>query len=452
VNAPQSTAVKGSPDPRLLDESSPDTTPVVISAALPPNRIIRTRKIWSKLLHAAVLPLLVGVAVFWLEGEFSADLFQRAWPVMALLAAAYVGAWVLSSKFERFPFINQFEGALVSVSVTLVPAGLIFAAQPGSPINTLALIATGGSIAWYLADKFLHRYRRSRLLVLPGGAAGRLFGISGVSTGGRTGASRDEARPAGRLDGIVADLHASLSDRARTLAEYSMKGLPTYHAGYIYELLTARVFLGTTHEASVDLQAPRYYPSVKRAMDLLLVGASLPITGPIMALTALAIRLESKGSVLFWQKRVGRGGEPFWMAKFRSMYAGNEGEDENVFASEEDDRVTTVGRIIRKLRIDELPQFWNVLKGEMSLIGPRPEQVGLAEDFDDSLELYHTRHLVRPGITGWAQVLHGYAADQDETRRKLEHDLYYVKHRSVILDLLIVYLTLKTILTGFGAR
>ncbi|PSQ82555.1 MAG: glycosyl transferase [Bacteroidetes bacterium QH_2_63_10] len=365
---------------------------------------------------------------------------------MALLAAAYVGAWVLSSKFERFPFINQFEGALVSVSVTLVPAGLIFAAQPGSPINTLALIATGGSIAWYLADKFLHRYRRSRLLDESSPDTTSVV----ISAG--TGASRDEARPAGRLDGIVADLHASLSDRARTLAEYSMKGLPTYHAGYIYELLTARVFLGTTHEASVDLQAPRYYPSVKRAMDLLLVGASLPITGPIMALTALAIRLESKGSVLFWQKRVGRGGEPFWMAKFRSMYAGNEGEDENVFASEEDDRVTTVGRIIRKLRIDELPQFWNVLKGEMSLIGPRPEQVGLAEDFDDSLELYHTRHLVRPGITGWAQVLHGYAADQDETRRKLEYDLYYVKHRSVILDLLIVYLTLKTILTGFGAR
>jgi lipopolysaccharide/colanic/teichoic acid biosynthesis glycosyltransferase len=445
-------AVEESPDPRLLDEPSSGTAPVVISAALPPNRIIRTRKIWSKLLHAAVLPLLVGGAVFLLEGEFSPDLFRRAWPVMALLAAAYVGAWVLSSRFERFPFINQFEGALVSVSVTLVPAGLIFAVRPGSPINTLALIATAGSIAWYLADKLLHRYRRSLLFVLPGGAADRLFGIPEVSTGDGAGPSRQESRPPGRLDGIVADLHASLSDQARTLAAYSMKGLPVYHAGYIYELLTARVFLGTTHEASVDLQAPRYYPQLSRALDLLLVGLSLPITGPIMALAALAIRLESKGPALFWQKRIGRGGEPFWMVKFRSMAAGNEGEDESVFANEEDDRVTTVGRIIRKARIDELPQFWNVLKGEMSLIGPRPEQVGLAEDFDDSMELYHTRHLVRPGITGWAQVLHGYAADEDETHRKLEHDLYYVKHRSVTLDLLIVYLTLKTILTGFGAR
>ena len=108
--------------------------------------------------------------------------------------------------------------------------------------------------------------------------------------------------------------------------------------------------------------------------------------------------------------------------------------------------------MIRKLRIDELPQFWNVIKGEMSLIGPRPEQVGLAENFGSDMDLYKHRHLVRPGISGWAQVLHGYAADIESTRRKLEHDLYYVKHQSVTLDLLIIYLTLKTILTGFGAR
>jgi len=442
--------VKRAPEPDPAEEPSSDAShpsrPAFISAALPPNRIIRTRKIWSKLLHAAALPLLVGLAIFWLEGQFSADLFRRAWPVMALLAAAYVGAWVLSSRFERFPFINQFEGALVSVSVTLVPAGFIFAARPSSLLNKLALIATVGSVGWYLADKFLHRYRTSRLLVLPGGVTDRLLAVPGITAEG----AQEERW--GTLDGIVADLHAPLPDYQKLLADHSMKGLPTYHTGYIYELLTARVLLGATCEASVDLQTRRYYPYVKRAMDLLLVAVSLPVTGPIMALTALAIRLESKGPVLFWQKRVGRGSETFWMAKFRSMQVGNEGEDESVFASEEDDRVTTVGRVIRKLRIDELPQFWNVVKGEMSLIGPRPEQVGLAEDFGDSLELYHTRHLVRPGITGWAQVLHGYAADEDETRRKLEHDLYYVKHRSVTLDLLITYLTFKTILTGFGAR
>ncbi len=187
-------------------------------------------------------------------------------------------------------------------------------------------------------------------------------------------------------------------------------------------------------------------------MDLLLVVLSLPVTAPLAVLTGLAIRLESAGSVLFWQERIGRGGKTFQMVKFRSMYAGNEGETGDVFADAEDDRVTRVGRLLRTLRIDELPQFWNVVKGEMSLIGPRPEQVGLAEHFSDDMALYEYRHLVRPGISGWAQVLQGYAADEDATRRKLEHDLYYVKHQSVTLDLLIVYLTLKTILTGFGAR
>lgn len=418
------------------------------SVPLPPDKIIRTRKIWSKLLHAAALPLLVGALVFWLEGEFSMGLFRQAWPVMALLGAAYVGAWVLNSKFERYPFLNQFEMALLSVGLTLVPAGGVFALMPGSPINTLVLFATIGSAGWYLLDKVLHHYRNSSLLVLPGGATERLLASPGVSVEERD----DGGGHSGPLDGIVTDLHTSFSGYANTLAEYSMKGLPTYHAGYIYELVTARVLLGASCKTSIDVSTRRYYPYIKRGTDLLLVVGSLPVTVPLALLTALAIRLESRGSLLFWQKRIGRGGETFQMVKFRSMHVGNKGETDDVFADEEDDRVTTVGRVIRKLRIDELPQFWNVLKGEMSLIGPRPEQVGLAENFSDNMDLYRYRHLVRPGISGWAQVLHGYAADEEETRRKLEHDLYYVKHQSVTLDLLIVYLTLKTILTGFGAR
>lgn len=450
--SPSSTIRNEPSDVRELEEprsdSSSPSDPILISAPLPPNKIIRTRKIWSKLLHAAALPVLVGLGVFWLQGEFSVALFQRAWPVMALLALAYLGAWVLNSKFERFPFLNQFEMAFLSVSLTLVPAGGVFAAMPGSPINRLALVATLGSIGWYLIDKFLHRYRNSQLLVLPGeDVTDRLLASLGVSV-----VEENKWFRPGPLDGIVTDLHTSLDEYSDTLADYSMKGLPTYHSGYIYELLTARVLLGASCKASVDVRTRRYYPYVKRTMDLLLVGLSLPITLPLVVLTACAIRLESRGPVLFWQERIGRGGETFQMAKFRSMYHGNPGEDGDVFANEDDDRVTTVGRFIRKFRIDEVPQFWNVLKGEMSLIGPRPEQVGLAEEFTDDMTLYEYRHLVRPGITGWAQVLHGYTADAEGTRRKLEHDLYYVKHQSVTLDLLITYLTFKTILTGFGAR
>jgi lipopolysaccharide/colanic/teichoic acid biosynthesis glycosyltransferase len=134
------------------------------------------------------------------------------------------------------------------------------------------------------------------------------------------------------------------------------------------------------------------------------------------------------------------------------MYTGNVGEDEARFASETDSRVTRVGQFIRNYRIDELPQFWNVLRGEMSIIGPRPEQPEYVDQYRESIPHYNRRHSVKPGITGWAQVRMGYAADEEENRHKVEHDLYYVKNYSIVLDLLIVYLTIKTILTGFGAR
>src|SRR5690606_6806086 len=128
-------------------------------------------------------------------------------------------------------------------------------------------------------------------------------------------------------------------------------------------------------------------------------------------------------------------------------------EDEGAqFASRNDARVTRVGQVIRKLRIDEIPQFINVLKGEMSLIGPRPEQRVFVEHFDREIPFYSYRHVVRPGITGWAQVTQGYAADADDTRLKIEHDFYYIKHCSLALDLLIVLRTIQTVLTGFGAR
>ena len=180
--------------------------------------------------------------------------------------------------------------------------------------------------------------------------------------------------------------------------------------------LAARIPLGLAAESSLGRRPWSYPPYARRALDLLLAVVSLPITVPLLAATALAIRIGSRGPVLFWQERVGQGGEPFHMAKFRSMHVGHEGRTSAVFADEDDDRVTPVGQFLRRSRLDELPQLWNVLKGEMSLVGSRPEQVQLADHFADTLILYPVRHRVPPGITGWAQVLQGYAATVDETR------------------------------------
>jgi lipopolysaccharide/colanic/teichoic acid biosynthesis glycosyltransferase len=193
------------------------------------------------------------------------------------------------------------------------------------------------------------------------------------------------------------------------------------------------------------------YLPVKRLMDLLLIVATLPVTIPVIVLTAIIIKLESKGPVFFWQQRVGTFGKPFNMLKFRSMTTDSEKEGSQ-FASNGDARVTRVGRVIRKMRIDEIPQLWNVLKGEMSIIGPRPEQIKFVEKFNRTIPNYSKRHVVAPGITGLAQTVQGYVDDENGTIVKLKYDLEYINNLSFIMDMKIVYKTIYTIMTGFGAR
>lgn len=189
----------------------------------------------------------------------------------------------------------------------------------------------------------------------------------------------------------------------------------------------------------------------KIVLDIAILLCSSPIILPLGVITAIIIKLESKGPVFFKQQRVGKDGELFTMYKFRSMKA-NSDESGCKFASKDDDRITTFGKFIRKFRIDEIPQFLNVLKGEMSVIGPRPEQEAFVELFNGEIEKYDLRHSVKPGITGLAQVKQGYAASEQGTKRKLTYDLFYIKKYSLQLDFLIVGKTIHTVLTGFGAR
>lgn len=191
---------------------------------------------------------------------------------------------------------------------------------------------------------------------------------------------------------------------------------------------------------------------LQRCADLLFAIAGLIATAPVLLLTTLAIKLEDGGSVLFRQERVGLGGQSFTLYKFRSMREDAESDGKPAWASERDTRITKVGRIIRKLRIDELPQFWNVLRGDMAVIGPRPERPYFVRQFSQSIPFYDYRHAVRPGITGWAQVSFRYGASLEDTRRKLSYDLYYVKNRGVLLDLVILLKTVGVVLRGQGAR
>ncbi|MCZ6760768.1 MAG: exopolysaccharide biosynthesis polyprenyl glycosylphosphotransferase, partial [Gemmatimonadetes bacterium] len=191
---------------------------------------------------------------------------------------------------------------------------------------------------------------------------------------------------------------------------------------------------------------------VKRALDLSLGLLGLVLSAPIMALAAIAIKWDSEGPVLYRQTRVGRRGKPFDVLKFRTMGADAETNGIPQWAEEDDPRVTRLGRFLRKYRVDELPQFVNVIRGQMSFVGPRPERPVFVEELGQIIPYYDERHTVRPGITGWAQVRYGYGGNTEEAMRKLEYDLFYLKNMSVWFDAAIVFETVKIVMFGRGGR
>jgi sugar transferase (PEP-CTERM system associated) len=192
----------------------------------------------------------------------------------------------------------------------------------------------------------------------------------------------------------------------------------------------------------------------KRCFDLAAALVLMVLTWPLMLMMVFAIRLESgRGQpILYRQERVGERGKTFWLLKFRSMRTDAELDGVARWASKHDDRVTRVGRIARKLRFDELPQLWNVLKGEMSIVGPRPERPQFVADLEPKIRYYNLRHCLKPGLAGWAQLSYPYGASEEDAAEKLKYDLFYVKNHNLMLDLLILVQTVEVVLFGRGAR
>ena len=253
-------------------------------------------------------------------------------------------------------------------------------------------------------------------------------------------------------DGIVLDRHVLVDDaRTRLLGQLKMQHLRLYSVEAVAELVSGRKTLPHMGDNLWAIDNDPGYDRIKRLLDVCVLLALTPLWLPIASAIAVAVRYDSKGPALFTQERVGRNGKIFRLYKFRSMVHGLQAPGVH-FAQAEDPRITRVGRVLRRTRLDELPQLWNVLRGEMSLIGPRPEQVPFVREFAATIPSYPYRHLVRPGLTGWAQVQQGYADSADSTRIKLSYDLYYVAHYSLALDLLIAVKTCKIVWTGFGAR
>jgi sugar transferase (PEP-CTERM system associated) len=256
---------------------------------------------------------------------------------------------------------------------------------------------------------------------------------------------------------IVVALHERRgSFPMKELLKCRVDGIEILEGNTFYEMLTGKLIVSLINPAwlifSDGFKKSWGHRFFKRTMDLVFAVLLLIPCLPIMLAVALLIKIDSKGPVIFSQERVGEKRKPFMVHKFRSMVADAETKSGPVWAKTDDDRVTRVGHVIRKLRIDEIPQLWNVLVGEMSFVGPRPERAFFVKKLEDSIPYYGERFSVKPGITGWAQVSYGYGATVEDAIEKLNYELFYIKNMSFFMDIIVVMKTVKTVLFGKGAR
>ena len=405
-------------------------------------------------LSVSVVP---AVVLFW--GYIITDDIQLT-QINSVIASS--SAIVLSiTGLER---LTQFPGqkSMVTVLPTLLSIGLIVGLillifrLPYS-VYYLSISAVLGLIFCFVSQVILRAVTQATIGYVPIGRCRSLLDIDDVRWVKLTPCFEPARHARMPFHAVVADLadKGLTAEWEQLLAETALQGTPVYNVLQVRESLTGRLPIKHLYENNLGSLLPsQSYLLVKRVMDTLVILLTAPIVIPIALLIALILKWQnsqSGDSVLFTQRRIGQGGKLFTMYKFRSMLPCAEADGAQM-ATSNDMRVTKFGSFIRQTRLDELPQFINVLKGDMSLIGPRPEQLDFVKRFNETIPFYRYRHIVKPGISGWAQVMHGYASDEDETKVKLEHDFFYIKNFSLTLDLLIVIKTVQTMLTGFGAK
>jgi len=254
---------------------------------------------------------------------------------------------------------------------------------------------------------------------------------------------------------LVVDFQSNqlTSDWEHYLSEAVVSGRPVFDSEVFFESTQGRVrIFNLAKHAIGQTPSDSIYGPAKRYIDIVVSLVSLIVLLPVFLVVAALIKFDSRGPVFFIQQRIGHRGQTFPMIKFRSMTHLSANAERSDITTDNDPRVTRIGKFIRPSRIDELPQLINVFLGQMSLIGPRPETLKLSQRYETEIPNYRYRHVVRPGITGWAQVRQGHVSDVGDVSEKLEYDFFYVKNLSVWLDLLIVLKTIKVMLTGFGAK
>lgn len=369
--------------------------------------------------------------------------------------AANTLAALIFREFRRTPSASRFAYIPQSfmLPVLLVVIAVVALRIPYNNFVLAAGILTGLSFC-YLIVAFQRPTSGRKIYIVPGGEAASLREELGFLN---TEMLRNPAELATCGDGaVIADLrHALSSEWERGIARAAINGVPIYNFKQVRESLTGRVQIESLSENSFGSLVPSLsYLLLKRAIDLAGSLVLLALLALPLAVIALLIRWTSPGPALYRHRRVGYRGRPFDTVKFRTMRATQQDDEdlESQKTLDNDPRVTPVGRILRKARLDELPQLFNVVRGEMSLIGPRPEALALSRWYDEHLDFYEYRHIVRPGITGWAQVNQGHVTELDDVYIKLQYDFYYIKNVSAWLDLLITLRTMAVMVNFRGAK
>lgn len=386
--------------------------------------------------------------------EFASRLLQSFGVALILLAAFYT--FFPQMRISQGPLLSSLL-LIVGLLVPLRAAG--YSIMRRSVFADRVLILGTGPLARTLIQEIESRphYRYAVVAVAAEGGAGT-ESIPHYPLVG----------PLERLDKVVEDVRpdrivVALAERRgrmpmRQLLEAEAQGIVVEDGLQTYENFTGKLAIETLTPSflifSGAFRKSRLAVAFRRLSSLTVAAVGLVVTAPLMALIALAIKLDSRGPLFFVDERAGLGGRPFHLLKFRTMHdqSAADSETRSVWQRDDSARITRVGRWVRKLRLDELPQFWNILKGDMDLVGPRPEMMRNVKTMGEHIPYYSLRHVVRPGLTGWAQVRYGYSVSLEQVTEKMRYDLFYIKHMSPWLDLRILVDTVKIMLFGRGAR
>ena len=403
------------------------------------------------LLIGVVCPVLLRQVVFGVPFYVSTQIFTIMGGAIALVMG-YIGY----RRMLLFPGISSGGYVITSLTITfsILVIVMFIMRLDYSRLQLLNcyILSTGTLLFIHLK---VERHRTLVFAYVAGGLAGDLPKIPYVDW-------RRIDAPDGILDGIdaiVVDLHSDHDDRWESaIAKWVLTGIPVYDARSAREQLTGRVEINHLYENTLgSLNPNNVLLKIKSVLDFFISLCLIIIFMPVMIVVAIAIKMDSPGPAIFRQKRMGFRAQVFTVYKFRTMRVATENEDaealrKSAMTQDDDVRITKFGRIFRRTRLDELPQLFNILKGDMSLIGPRPEALSLSQWYEKQIPFYHYRHIIKPGLTGWAQVSQGHVTDVTDVREKLNLDFYYVKNYSVWLDILIILRTAAIMVTGAGAR